>query len=219
MLSRSRLGVGTTISLSDRVMLRLSGIGAARASAACDSLLAAGAQALLSWGVAAGLDRRLPAGRLLLPIQIVGRNGVLDVDSAWHTRLLRHLGCNFAVDAGPLAQTTMILSTTGDKARLHEESGAAAADMESAAILAAAQRASVPALILRAVSDPAGIALPESIHAAMNADGDVAVGALLRALAGRPTDIPELLKVAASFYCARSSLRKVAAAAGPEFLY
>jgi adenosylhomocysteine nucleosidase len=63
--------VGPPCVLGDGSLLCISGVGADNASRAAHELVAAGAQALLSWGVAGALDPALGCGAVLLPAEVL----------------------------------------------------------------------------------------------------------------------------------------------------
>ena len=57
--------------LGDGSLLRVSGVGGDNAARAARELVAAGAGALLSWGVAGARDPALTCGAVLLPAEIL----------------------------------------------------------------------------------------------------------------------------------------------------
>ena len=73
-LTSQKLAVGQTVSLTDDLILHISGIGAHRARAGAMHALGIGAGALVSWGTAAGLDR-LRASWTAYPAQPDYRSG------------------------------------------------------------------------------------------------------------------------------------------------
>lgn len=196
------------------LLVVVSGIGSRAAAAAGAALLAAGAGALLSWGCAAGLDPRLAAGTLLLPERVRGAGGgEWAVDAGWRRRLRTALGESLPVAGGLLAESPGLLTGPAAKAALARTSGARAADMESAALAALARRAGVPMLVVRAVVDPAGVALPRGLAAAIGADGRLRWLPLLAA----PGAWPEVWRLARGWRAARTSLAAVARRAGRDF--
>lgn len=62
--------------------------------------------------------------------------------------------------AGKLVSRSQAAETLADKAALHRETGAMAVDMETAAIASACDRAKVPLVSIRGISDAAGEPLP-----------------------------------------------------------
>ncbi len=195
-------------------LLACSGIGAQHARLAGKRLLAQGAQALLSWGVAAGLDPGIACGSLVLPRAIVTADwNVLEVDHDWHARLHASLSPCLSVYTEPIVESPAVLAHPRAKRRLHAQSGAVAADMESAALGALAREAGVPFLVVRAVSDRADHAVPPVALAALDAQGRIRTAALLGMLR-EPRSWPALAKLAWGFNQAQTTLKTVARHAG-----
>ncbi len=172
--------------------------GAADAAAA---LLDRGAQALVSFGVAGGLDPRLRPGALLVPAAIVMNSGRLPCDAG----LLHWLG-------GPtvpalLAQDA-IVATAAAKATLFAATDASAVDLESGVVAALAASRGVPFAALRAVADPAQNDLPPAALLALDAAGRIAFGSVFASLLARPGQLPALLVLARDAQRARSTLRQ-----------
>ena len=61
--------------LADGTLLAVTGMGPAAAAAGARRLCQAGAQGLLSWGMAGGLDPALRPGTLLLPVAVLTTEG------------------------------------------------------------------------------------------------------------------------------------------------
>jgi adenosylhomocysteine nucleosidase len=90
--------------------------------------------------------------------------------------------------------------------------------MESAAIAGVAQRANIPWIAIRAVSDGADHALPPSVIRSINGAGEVQLARLAASLLHHPTDALELPRIARGFNAALRTLRDVVAATGPTLL-
>src|SRR5215469_12254574 len=120
---------------------------------AAGGLLDGGATALLSFGLAGGLDPTLRPGAVVVPEAVISR-GVRyataeDVDGLarpGHDILL--LGADTPV------------ATIEEKRRLWGETGAAAVDLESGEVARVATERGVPFGVLRVVCDPAARSLP-----------------------------------------------------------
>jgi hypothetical protein len=69
--------------------------------------------------------------------------------------------------------------------------------MESHVAAAVAARHGLPFAIARVVSDGAERSLPRAAQAGMAPDGRMDVGAVIKALAGRPWELPALIRVGA----------------------
>jgi hopanoid-associated phosphorylase len=169
--------------------------GGARTLAAAERLLAEGATALVSFGIAGALAPDLAPGALLLPRRVLAEDGdAFVVDAALHARLAVALG--LVADERDLLGAQRIVGAPADKAALHRRTGAAAVDLESGYVAAAAARRGRPFIVLRAVADPAGFALPRAAAVGLDAAGNVAIAPVLRALLRAPWQIGALVRVA-----------------------
>ena len=190
-------------------LVACSGADAERARALARDLVARGADALVSFGLAGGLARGVPAGTLLLPTEILPPAGSpLAVDPAWRTAVLRSTG-GLHPSGARMACVPHVLLTRADKQTLAECSGAVAVDMESEAVARAAQWAGLPFLVLRAVADPWDAAIPPPALAGLAADGSFHPFAMVLELARRPRHLPALLRLAHDSRTALRALRAV----------
>ncbi len=210
---------GEVVRIADDVLLIRCGIGRARAERAARDLVNAGAGALLSWGTAAALSRDLDYGDLVLPDEVLSRQGRrVSVDNRWRDRLCRMLESDGGCHAGTVAEAASVLGNADDKLLLHTLSGALIADMESAAIAEACSAAGLPLLIVRAVSDRVATRIPACALAAVEANGDVNITRCLGKLALSPGDLAALIRLARGFGAACAALSRLAQRAGPGFL-
>lgn len=219
-LAGRRLAPEARIELPPRSLLRLSGMGRQRAARAAQALLAGGAESLVSWGVAGGLDPALANGTLLLPDRIMDSSlqDGLAVDTPWRARLLACLESVITVSTAPLISAETPAKNARDKARLFA-TGCAAVDMESHAVAQCAAQAGVPFVAVRAVADPAHAALPRAATAAMDEAGHMRPFALIGAIAasgGR--DIKALGGLARATRCAEHTLATVRRLTGTDLL-
>jgi adenosylhomocysteine nucleosidase len=192
-------------------LIQLSGIGAIRASLSAKALVGKGIDALLSWGVAGGLVSKLVPGSLILPETIIAANRtVYPVDPSWHEHLCQRIREYVELHTEPLAESTMVLSCSGEKRSLSSQTGAIAADMESAAVAAVAQEAGVPFLAVRAVADPVGLAIPQIALAAVDIYGRLSLLKLIRGLVRHPEEMAALFLLSRNFRAAKNTLAKVA---------
>lgn len=211
---------GEVVRVADDVLLIRCGIGRTRATRAAESLMDAGAGALLSWGTAAALDRQLSQGDLVLPLEVLSREGRrFSTDSQWRHRLCGILESNGGCHAGTVAEADSVLEGADDKLLLHTLSGALIADMESAGIAEACQGGGCPLLVVRAVSDRLAMRIPDCALTAVDANGDVNVTRCLRSLLLAPGDLPALVRLAGGFRAACAALSRVAGLAGPAFAF
>jgi adenosylhomocysteine nucleosidase len=191
--------------------IEVAGASLARAEAAAKQLIGDGAWALLSFGIAGGLNASLKPGDLIVAdrICLAGAPG-LDTDPEWRDAVLDATNALAPVRVAPILSVAKAVSDAADKARLFREFGAGGVDMESYGVAQAAMQANVPMLAVRAVGDPAGRSLPHLGKGAIRADGTVRLGAVIGALARHPQEICRLIGVARETGKARQTLRRVA---------
>lgn len=190
--------------------VRVGGVGAEHARRAARSLIADGAQALISWGTAAALAPTLSVGTLVLADRIVGESVPLVPDLAWTARVAESLLDVVPVVRGTIACPTDILRNARDKHALADRSGAIAADMESAAIGAVAREAGASWIVVRVVSDAADTVVPSSVVDAINEKGALSWTRLLGALLRKPTDITAFPALARGMRLSGQTMRRVA---------
>ncbi len=190
-----------------------SGGDPARLESELTGALADGAAAVLSFGLAAGLEPLRAAGTLLVPAEIVSGTETWRTDPLWSNRLRQVLGGG---DPRPLAGVDAPLIRPADKAQFHQATGAVAADMESHCVARLALRAGRPFAALRVISDPAEQGLPPAAVVGMKADGRIALGAVLASLLRHPHQLPELARIARDARSAMSVLARCRGQLGPE---
>lgn len=196
------------IGTQQHIIYELTGIGPEAAARGADALLRQGAQLLISFGCAAGLDPKLVSGDLLLPRHVVTASGEsLDCDTYW---LERFSAQSARVCHKPLAETTTVLSSRPAKATLAASAAAAAADMESATVLRVAQAHGKPALALRAVLDSATQTLPAGLLDCCDAYGRTRPLRMTRWLVTKPARLRAVYALAAAQRCARKTLTDMA---------
>ena len=121
---------------------------------------------VVSAGACGGLSPALgEAGALVVPRTVLAPSGApLTIDPDAHAlALVAAAAAGVGAATDPLITTKEIVESPAAKMALWRETGAIAADMESALIVAAAARRGVPALVVRAVSDTAGQSLPRDL--------------------------------------------------------
>ena len=211
-LTRQFQSAGTISTPSAAVMVGVSGIGPTAAVATAQELLDQGCDGLISWGCAAGLSADARAGTIYLPVTIIERASgqSIAVDTTWHKHLTAALDdAGVTYQTGPLISVDRPLTNSNSKQQLHHDTGAATADMESAAIAALAAEHQLPYLCIRAVADDQSSALPPAILATLDAHGRPRLAALLRALLGQPGLVIAMLSLAVAFGRARRSLAQI----------
>lgn len=215
----ARCSPGAVLELGARTLVAVAGIGHERARAAARTLVERGAVALVSWGVAGGLQPGLLPGSLLLPGLVLGaEGGRFETDGGWAARLAQAVGVGArgAPSRAPLLQARHVVRTSAEKRAAFEASGACAVDMESAAVAEAARADGLPFLAVRAVSDAAEDDLPPATLVAVDGQGRLRRRALAGSLARHPGQLGALWRMRTTWRAALASLRSVARAAGPD---
>ena len=208
-LANRPIPIRLTVKLKDNTLLKVSGLGAQRAHSAALSLLAEGASALLSWGVAGGLAANLFSGNLILPKTIISPDqSVFRVDSHWHERLCLFLRGYQDFHTGTLAESPTVLTSAAEKSAFLEQYDAVAVDMESSAIARVASDAQVPFLAIRAVADPVQMIIPRTALDASDEYGRAQPLELLYGLVRNPAELILLIRLRRHF---RNALRTLAA--------
>jgi adenosylhomocysteine nucleosidase len=198
-------------SLGDGTLLAVSGMGGPLAAIAARRLVDAGVSGLMSFGMAGGLDPRLRSGCVVVPDEIISRDGGRFVTAdAWRERIGAAVARARAVATGKLLSSPTVIDTVAGKAAAYRDTGAVAVDMESLAIAEVAAAHGVPFVALRVIVDTAMDALPGAVVAASR-EGRVSIRRLLGGLAAAPLDLVALLRLLRRYRAATRSL--VAAAA------
>ena len=203
--------------VTSSVGLRLCGMGPEKAAQAARALLAEGATALVSYGVAGALAPGLAPGALLLPERVSFLGSCRVVDVSWRERVQQRLAPEVNLVGDLLLTLKEPVATVLDKARLRRETGAVAVDMESGAVLAAAAAAGVPSLVLRAIVDGAETSLPRAVLGGDN-HGQPRGAAVIQALLRRPWELAAVLRLGVDLRAAVHSLRRAWLRLGPEGL-
>lgn len=195
--------------------MRAAGASAARAERLALEMAGAGAAGLVSFGIAGGLDPALAPGTLVLADAIVPPDGNgLPTDPAWRRALGEALAAGgLAPHSGTVAGSDAALTTAAGKAALFATTGACIVDMESHGVARAAGAAGLACIVLRAVADPAGRALPPAALAGLRPDGGIDVIGLLAALVKDPRQIPGLVALAGNARAATAALSGAVACA------
>lgn len=200
--------------------LACAGADSERAKACAARLLREGAQALVSFGIAGGLDPTLTPGRLLLPERVRGTDEAeVAIDDTWRRHIEMLLAeAGHATAGGLHLGSAKVIAGRGDKESCFRKTGAAAVDMESHAVAAVAAEAEVPLLILRAVADPAERNLPRLVIGGIGPDGEPRSGLIAARLCLQPWRLNDLLRLREDTRQALKSLTEAIRVIGPALL-
>ena len=200
------------------IRIACAGADPSRAARLSRELLADGCRALVSFGVAGGLNPSLAAGDLVLADAVTTPDGRRHpTDAAWRRRLAERCRTALRLHEMPLAGTDVPVLASADKDALRRRSGAWAVDMESHAVARAAVEAGVPFLVVRAIADPASRAVPAWLADIVDERGRTRRAVLAATIIRRPGQIAALIRLGRDFAAAGRTLRRVAIDAGPAF--
>ncbi|HTQ71995.1 MAG TPA: hypothetical protein VMH92_10945 [Acidocella sp.] len=166
---------------------------------AAEALAGAGAQALISFGLAGGLKPGLKPGSVLVPSVVISGTLTYPCDD----RLMKFLG---GATPGAILAGQQIASSRQAKTLLYQRSHPDAIDLESGSVAEIAKANNLPFAVLRAVADPAERDLPPAALVALKEDGSLDVIRLMRSIARQPGQIPGLVAVGRDAKAARRAL-------------
>jgi len=119
---------------------------------------------------------------------------------------------------GMLAESTIVLTRSQEKAELLRRTGAIAVDMESASIARVAQEAGIPFIAVRAITDGPEMDIPRSALDSIDEFGRIRALKLVSSLARNPIEFLPLLRMGRSFRAAETTLAEVVLRAGSTLL-
>ncbi|HTZ74059.1 MAG TPA: hypothetical protein VMB47_09065 [Candidatus Aquilonibacter sp.] len=168
----------------------VTGMGPARAAQAMDAIASQEYALCIASGIAGALRPNLHVGDVVVPRAVMdsATANKIACDPQLVERTVSSGGK--AIDA--MTSCDRVASTLAEKAQLGES--ASAVDMESFAVLNAARRFNIRAVVIRAISDRHDQALPVDLSTTVDERGQVSIGAVLRVVAGNPGQISALMK-------------------------
>ncbi len=192
-LAVSGMNAEARIAVGHGVATLAGGGDPARLALLLQGALARGVRAVISFGVAGGLAPGLRPGTVILGRSVDDGETRSLADPAWLRRLADALPHAHVAD---LAGVDHMVIGADNKRALHQATRAAAVDMESHIAARLAAQHGVPFAALRIIADPAERSLPHAATVGMRPDGSTDVRAVLRSLAGRPAELPALIRTA-----------------------
>jgi adenosylhomocysteine nucleosidase len=195
----------------DRALIGGDGIGLAER---LDRAVAEGPCAVLSVGIAGGLQPGLPPGTVIVASSVAGSGGSLPTTRAWAENLNRMIS---GVHMGGVADVSRIILNVAEKAKLYRATGALAVDMESHIVARIAHARRVPFAVLRIIADPAERSLPEMAQSALMPDGGIGIGHALKSLVAAPAQVGAAIQTALDTQAALHGLARCCRLAGPRF--
>jgi adenosylhomocysteine nucleosidase len=180
-------------------LVRAGGGTPAGAGAAAANLIKQGATALISFGLAGGLDPALRPGTVVIPSVVLSEGERLSTDATLAERFGGATG--HTVLAG-----SAVVADAAAKRALFAATGAHAVDLESGAVGRIAMAHGLPFVVVRAICDSAETDLPPAALIALNPSGGIEPIAVLRSLLRGPGQIRGLLTLARDAAQARRKL-------------
>lgn len=200
-----QIAAGDTLH-TDGLVISVSGMGPERAADSARALLATGAEGLLVFGTAGALTPDWHTGDLLVSNQFVTAAGHR-VDGGTGCATLITLGQRLGGREAALATVAHPVSSASARIALATRTGAAAVDMESAAVAEVAVAAGMSCVAFRVIVDELDTELPQGLMACIDSYGRprAALGLwLLR----QPSRIRGLLRLGRQLNRAAARLRE-----------
>ena len=174
--------------------------GAARAAS---RLVEQGATALVSFGLAGGLDPGLRPGTVVVADRVLVDGETFCANA----QLAESFGglTGHSVLAG-----REVVADAAEKHRLYVTTHAHAIDLESGAVVRIATAFGLPFIVIRAICDPAERDLPPAALVALDPAGGIGLLSVLRSIARHPGQILGLLALACDAAHARRALAELA---------
>jgi adenosylhomocysteine nucleosidase len=187
------------------------GPGRQNAARIANQLLREGCDLLLSWGVAGAVAGDLNPGDLVVTTRTFTSAGqLITFDTKMLEQIQTALNLDCQLSTGAIATVTEAASTTAEKAALAERFAAVAVDMESAVIAQVARSASCACVSVRAIVDAADFDVPSAALVGVDDSGRLRPFRTLRALADKPKQLPQMIRLSGHFNSAIGTLKAVA---------
>jgi adenosylhomocysteine nucleosidase len=165
-------------------------------------LIAQGATALVSFGLAGGLDPMLRPGTVIVPSGVMSDGATLATDPSL-------AACFGGLTGHMILAGATVVAETAAKRRLFATTHAHAIDLESGPVARIAQTYELPFVVVRAICDPVERDLPPAALVALDPDGEIGLLPVMRSLMRQPSQIIGLLTVARDAALARRALARV----------
>ncbi len=170
---------------------------------------ASGLRAVISFGIAGGLDPSLQSGDVVVATAVLAEQGTWKMPPTVVSAMAERVRASgIPVTEGALVGVEEPVLLPATKAEMRAATDAIAVDMESHIGAAYAARHALPFAAVRVISDPAERALPTLAKGALKADGRVDFAAIFSGLARTPSEWPTLLRAGGDAGRAFAGLRR-----------
>ena len=192
------------------------GADLARAALVANQLVADGAQAMLSFGIAGALTPDLRSGDVVVADRIVlPGGGTITTDPLWRQAIAHAaMDCGLSMRIAGVAGSDTVIANAAAKAELAGRSLAAAVDMESHIVAVAAQRAGLPVMAVRAIADRAEHDVPTVALDAIGPDGRARLARIIAGVWSSPSEWPALWQLGICARAGMGSLRRLVRRSG-----
>ncbi len=191
-----------------------SGIGLDNSFDAATMLLEAGVLRLSSTGIAGGIDPSLGSGDVVVATTVLsprksGSVYIMRCDDKLSDAITQRLEMNgVVVRRGPVFSSPEPVCMIREKQRLFRETGATVVEMEASGVARAAMGSGAPLVVLKVVSDEAGISIPCELTRALRDDGTINMLNVVTSILKRPRLARQIITLEKGFSAAISSLEK-----------
>jgi adenosylhomocysteine nucleosidase len=197
--------------LPEGMLVAVSGMGWSAAAQGAQRLIEAGATALMSWGLAGGLDPALRAGTVVLPREIISSEGLrFPVALHWHAQLTTAVEAACPLSTGSLLSCRAPLISPAEKSDAFRSLAAVAVDMESIAVAQVASSQRLPFIAVRVIVDTAEDSVPPSLTSATTTTGTVRIARMIVGLLRAPSELGAFVRLLLRYRAARRTLVAVA---------
>jgi adenosylhomocysteine nucleosidase len=162
-------------------------------------LIAQGATALVSFGLAGGLDPVLRPGTVIVPSGVLSDGATLATDPPL-------AACFGGLTGHMILAGATVVAEAAAKRRLFAATHAHAIDLESGPVARTARSYELPFVVVRAICDPAERDLPPAALVALDPNGGIGLRPVIRSLLRQPGQIIGLLMLARDAALARRAL-------------
>ena len=201
---------------ADGVVTLCSGANAAHLRQSLDALKGQDFGAVISFGLAGGLDPALRPGDCIVAREIIAQGARYAVNPRLTTAAIEAIAkAGRTPVSDSIVGVDLMAVDVASKTALRERTGAAVVDMESHIAAAFAKARRTPFAALRVVADPATRALPPLATKAITPDGDIDNGYVARELIRAPGQIGELIRTGLDSRAAFATLGRVGPILGP----
>ena len=183
-LQRAQIGQAT-------VDFVITGMGATNAARVADALISKKYSFCIISGFAGALQPSVKLAAIVVPEKV--QNHASRQTEICNADLLVHASANGAMRIETLLTTDRVVNTATEKHRL--SAFAAAVDMESFAILHAANKKSVPTAVVRVISDSFDRDMPAGLDTMVDPRGNVKIAGVLRYVTKHPLMVPALVRL------------------------